>query len=164
MARRPSPHAPSPNQPGFFDRPETILEGAALSTAIREAVSDALAFAKAQGRDRFAVASDMSRLTGRDMTKNMLDRYAAPSADDWRFPLEALPALVKATGDTRLVTLIVDACGFKALPGEATAVAELVTLELQQRAISARIAAAKKNLPQQALDWAEREAEARGQQ
>lgn len=164
MARRPSPHAASPNQPGFFDRPDTILEGAALSTAIREAVSDALAFAKAQGRDRFAVASDMSRLTGRDMTKNMLDRYAAPSADDWRFPLEALPALVKATGDTRLVTLIAEACGFKALPGEATAVAELVTLELQQRAISARIAAAKKNLPQQALDWAEREAEARGQQ
>jgi hypothetical protein len=62
------------------------------------------------------------------------------------------------------VTIIAEACGYKAMPGEATAVAELVTLELQQRAIKKRIATARRKLPQQALDWAEREAERRGGQ
>lgn len=159
MARR--PHS-DPRQPSFFDQP-LRLTGADLAMAIREAVADSLASAKDTGKDRFAVAVEMSRLAARDVTKNMLDRYCAPSADEWRFPLELLPALVTATGDTRLVTLMAEACGFKALPGEAQAVAELVTLELQQRAISQRIAAAKKSLPAEALAWAEREADVRGQ-
>jgi hypothetical protein len=152
-----------PAQGSFFDPARAPLTGAELASAIREAVSDALARAKAhEARDRYAVASEMSRLTGRDITKNMLDRYAAPSADEWRFPLEALPALIRATGDTRLVHLIAEACGFKAMPVEATAVAELVTLELEERALKKRIAAARRQLPKEALAWAAHEAERRG--
>lgn len=153
----------APDQASFFDRPMAPMSGPHFASAIRESIADALAYAKEYGAsDRYAVATEMSRITGRDITKNMLDRYTAPSAEDWRFPLEALPALILTTGDTRLVTLIAEACGSKAMPGEATAVAELVTLELQQRAIKKRIATARKRLPQQALDWAEREAEQRG--
>jgi hypothetical protein len=155
----------NPAQPSFFDAPTAPLTGPALSSQIREAVAEALSFAKETlQRDRYVVATEMSRLLARDVTKNMLDRYTAPSAEEWRFPLEALPALVSATGDGRLVTIIAEACGYKAMPGEATAVAELVTLELQQRAIKKRIATARRKLPQQALDWAEREAERRGGQ
>jgi hypothetical protein len=152
-----------PAQASFFDAPVPPLAGPELSSRIREGLAEALDHAKENlGRDRYAVATEMSRIMGRDNTKNMLDRYTAPSADEWRFPLEALPALVAATGDARLVILVAEASGYKAMPGEATAVAELVTLELQSRAIKKRIAAARKRLPQQALDWAEREAERRG--
>ena len=152
----------TPDQTSFFDKPTAPMTGPDFASAIREGIADALAYAKENGAgDRYAVATEMSRVTGRDITKNMLDRYAAPSAEDWRFPLEALPALILATGDTRLVTLIAEACGFKAMPGEATAVAELVTLELQARAIKKRITTARRRLPQPALEWAEREAELR---
>lgn len=91
--------------PGSLDIGLKIRE--ALSALLHEAADPAT------GRkiDRHDVASAMSRLSGRDHTKNMLDRYAAPSAEDWRFPLEALPALVKATGDYRLLFLVAEACG-----------------------------------------------------
>ncbi len=159
---RPSRTIADPAQVSFFDTPSPVA-GPELSTRLREALAEALASAKeTAGRDRYAVAAEMSRLMGRDMTKNMLDRYTAPSADEWRFPLEALPALIAATGDTRIVTIIVEACGFKAMPGEATAIAELVALELQSRALKKRIAAARKRMPPPAQEWAEKEAERRG--
>lgn len=160
---RPSRTVRDPAQVSFFDTSTAPLAGPELSARLREGLAEALAHAKETfGRDRYAVATEMSRLMGRDVTKNMLDRYTAPSADEWRFPLEALPALVAATGDARLVTIIAEACGYKAMPGEATAVAELVTLEIQNREIKKRIAAARKRVPQQAIDWAAREAERRG--
>lgn len=163
MAPRRSATITDPAQVSFFDAPAAPLVGHELSARIREALAETLATAKETlGRDRYAVATEMSRIMGRDVTKNMLDRYTAPSAEEWRFPLEALPALVAATGDARIVTIIAEASGYKVMPGEATAVAELVTLELQNRAIKKRIAAARKRLPQTALDWAEREAERRG--
>src|SRR3954452_9678274 len=95
-------------EPLFFEVPQTPTPEAgklAIGTRLRELLGEVLADTKSRSDgslDRYEVATRISRLSGRDVTKNMLDRYAAPGADDWRFPLEALPALVIATGDLRI--------------------------------------------------------------
>lgn len=160
MKRRTSSTTNDPSQPSFFDLPQPApAVGADFCAHARELLAESLAAAKDKlGLDRWEIATRMSRIIGRDITKNMLDRYCAPSADDWRFPLEALPALVQVTEDARLLTFITEACGFKAMPGEAAVLAELVTLELEERRLRERMAAARKRLPQDALDWAVKEA------
>lgn len=148
-----------PNQPSFFDQPVAPILGADFGGQIRELLTETMTAAKINhGIDRYDIAMQMSRLLNRDISKNMLDRYSAPSADEWRFPMEALPALVQVTDDARLLTLVNDACGYKAMPNEAAALAELVTLELQERRIKEQKERLRKQLPKDALDWAVAEA------
>jgi hypothetical protein len=71
----------------FFPVPETPRTDAGgldISMSIRDALVETLSAASVQGMDRYEVAALVSRLSGRDMSKNMLDRYCAPSADDYR--------------------------------------------------------------------------------
>ncbi|KMQ82734.1 hypothetical protein RF55_22026 [Lasius niger] len=49
------------------------------------------------GLNRHEVACEMSRLTGRDVSKSMLDSYCAPSHDNYNLPAWAVPALETAT-------------------------------------------------------------------
>jgi hypothetical protein len=91
----------------------------------------------------------ISRLSNRSMTKDMLDQYCANSADGKRFPLEALPALVLATGDYRLLEFIADRCGCRILRGEEAVVAELGALAMQEKAIKERLKKINSHLPEQ---------------
>lgn len=102
---------------------------------LRLAVGAALAEAGAAGRDRYDVATAMSRETGGDVTKNMVDRWAAPANEMHRLPAELLPALVSATGDRRPLELIAAACGCAVVdPGE-------LRLAAIGRAYAAKVAA-----------------------
>lgn len=161
MARRPS-HDPA--QASFFDLPQPPVNLPGFGLRLREALVETLAVAReVKGLDRFAVASEMSRLDpDREISKAMLDRYCAPSAEDWRFPLEALPALIRVTDDARLLTLVAEACDHRVVPSEAAALGELMMLELKEKRIRERKEALKRSLPQGALQWAEREAARRG--
>ncbi len=140
-------------EPLFFEVPPAPSSQAGtldIGLRIREVLGEILATAKArtEGKlDRYELAGLISRLSGRDISKNMLDRYAAPGADDWRFPLEALPALVVATGDLRLLDLVAAACGCKVLRGEEAMLAEIGALTLQERATKARLDHLRKTLP-----------------
>ena len=153
----------------FFPVPEKLSpqQGSAdVSTQIRETIGETLATAKTQGfGDRHAVAAEVSRLAGRDCTKNMLDRYSAPSAEDWRFPLEMLPAFVQATGDYTLLDRIAEACGCKVLRSEEAWIAEYAALLAQKSELDQRLSAFKKELPshvqQQLQERAENEARRR---
>lgn len=49
------------------------------------------------GLNRHEVACEMSRLTGRDVSKSMLDSYCAPSHDNYNLPAWVVPALETAT-------------------------------------------------------------------
>ncbi|MBX9752283.1 MAG: hypothetical protein K5Q68_22025 [Roseococcus sp.] len=162
--RRTSP----PEQRSFFDAAPEALPLHEFGQQVRTLLAETLATAReAHGLDRFAVAAEMSRLMGedsdgREVTKRMLDNYCAPSGTDWRFPLEALPLLCRATGDTRLLTLTVQACGMKALPAEAAALGELMLLEMQERELRERKKALEKRLPPGARAWAAAEVARRG--
>lgn len=139
----------------FFDVPVTPLsdDGSSdISQAIREALNDALALAKAEGMDRYDIAARISRLSGRDMSKDMLDRYTASSSDGHRFPLEALPALIQATGNFSLLELVAHKCGCKILRGEEAMLAEIGALMLQQRTNKARLDQIKTAVPDSVMD------------
>lgn len=139
----------------FFPVPETPRTDAGgldISMRIRDALVETLSAASAQGMDRYEIAASISRLSNRDMSKNMLDRYCAPSADEWRFPLEALPAIITATGDYRLLELLAEACGCRITRGEEAVLAEIGALMLQERATKTRLGVLKNNLPEGMLD------------
>lgn len=149
--------APNPDQleMTFFTVPETPRSDAGaldLSLVIRDVLVETLSVATLHGMDRHDVAAKVSRLTNRDMSKNMLDRYTAPSAEDWRFPLEALPALIMATGDYRLLELIAEKCGCRIARGEEALLAEIGALILQERSAKSRLGVLQKNLPDGMLE------------
>lgn len=130
------------NEPGSLD----------IAMAIREALVDTLAAATSSGMDRHDVAAKVSRLSNHDLTKNMLDRYCAPSAEGWRFPAEAIPALVVATGQYRLLEIIAAACGCKVYRGEEAMLAEIGMLTMQQKLVAERLAEKRRSLPKSVLD------------
>ena len=151
--RRASTHA-GQLEMSFFDVPPQPESGARshdIAAELRECLADVLALARAQGKDRFAVAAEVSRLTGRDLTKNMLDRYCAVD-EDKRFPLEALPALVIATGDFRLLELVAAACGCKVLRGEEAWITEVGAAMLLERSVKTRIQGLRKVVPANVLE------------
>lgn len=133
----------------FFTVPPTPRPesgGQDIAGAVRETLAAVLADAGRRGHDRFDVAAQVSRRAGRDMTRNMLDRYTA-SDGDWRFPLEALPALTQATGDFRLLELVAEQCGCRLLRGEEAMLAEIGALTLQERATRARLDHIRRAVP-----------------
>ena len=149
--------APHPGQleMSFFSIPDTPRNdtgGLDVALAVRDALTEALSAAALRGVDRHEVGMQVSRLSNRDMSKNMLDRYCAPSADDWRFPLEALPALTMATGDYRLLELIAEKCGCRIARGEEALLAEIGALTLQEKSVKSRLGVLQKNLPDGMLD------------
>jgi len=81
--------------------PKTPLPGAlSVGIALRHLLSDLL---KASPLSRFEIAARMSELTGSEITKNQLDSWTAESRQEWRFPLEYLPAL-EVTLETHSIT------------------------------------------------------------
>lgn len=147
--------SPAQMSMSFFDVPAIPRSDAGsldVSQAVRDGLTDTLATAKVEGRDRYDISASISRLSGRDMSKDMLDRYTAPSSDGHRFPLEALPALVQATGDFSLLELIAQKCGCKMLRGEEAMLAEIGALMLQERTNKARLDHIKKTVPDSVME------------
>ena len=145
----------------FFEAPPTpqsTAGGCDVALAVREALNETISCARRDGTDRYEIASRISRYSGRDMTKATLDRYCAPSAEDWRFPMEALPALIAATGDYRLLDLVAEACGCRVLRGEEAWLAEFGALLVQQREVNERLASYKKHIPGDVLKRLETDA------
>lgn len=149
MRRRVLPH-PGQVEINFFDVPATPTRETGsldIAHAVRDVLVDMLAAAKIADQDRFDIATSISRLSNRSMTKDMLDQYCANSADGKRFPLEALPALTVTTGDFRLLEYLADCCGCRILRGEESMVAELGALAMQEKAIKDRLKHINSNLP-----------------
>lgn len=146
---------PNPDQLSFFDvPPEPVGDSGGLNIAeeVREILSEILAKAAARGVDRHEVAAAISRLTEREVSKHMLDRYSAITTEQWRFPLECLPALTKTTGDFRLLELVAAACGCRVLRGEEAILAEIGALMLQQNATASRLDAIKAKVPEPVME------------
>lgn len=162
MTRRRPPPLLDPAQASFFDRREEAVPPGEFGQQVRSVLAEMLARARDErGMDRFAVAAEMNRVIGdgegREITKRMLDNYAAPSMAEHRFPLEGLPALWRATGDDALLRLTMAACGQKIVPDEAAALGEMMVLELEKRRIAKQQDELRKRLPDGALEWAQRE-------
>jgi len=110
---------------------------------LRHLVSETL---KACPKDRFAVASEMSRLTGREISKSMLDSWSAESRAEWRFPLEFAPAFEVATATYALTEFLARKCGRKVYAGADIYAAELGKLETLKDRIDGKIRVLKQHL------------------
>lgn len=85
--------------------------------------------------DRYEVAMRMSRILGRDVTKNMLDAYAANSKDTHVPNLAFCAAFDAATNSHALLNLLAALEGCRVFVGEEALRAELGRLELAEAEI-----------------------------
>lgn len=111
----PVPH-PAPETPGTMDYRVTVAH----------LVGDMLR--GAQG-DRFDVAAKMSRLTGKDVSKNMLDAYASDAREDHNLPFYLGPALEVVCESHVLGAWFSEVRGGRLLVGREALNAELGKLE-----------------------------------
>lgn len=89
-------------------------------------VADAL---KAAEGDRYDVAAAMSRLTGHEVSKYMLDAWASPGREAYNMPFYQVPALELACDTLILSSWLADKRGGRLLVGKDTLTAELGKLE-----------------------------------
>lgn len=117
---------PAPELPGRLDfRPQ-----------IAHLVSELMRGAEG---DRYAIAATVSRLTGKDVSKHMLDAYASELREDHNLPLYLLPALEAACGSHLLTAWLADVRGGRLLVGREALMADLGRLERARDDAAAKI-------------------------
>ncbi|WP_241084860.1 hypothetical protein [Candidatus Vondammii sp. HM_W22] len=114
-----------------------------LDIALRCALSEALKHCE---QDRYRVAADMSRLTGHDISKYMLDAYTADSRSDHNFPFRYASAFESVTGSFCLTNLLAKARGCEVLVGDDALLAELGRVEQMEAELKHQKAALKRYL------------------
>lgn len=102
-------------QPGSMD----------FRTEVCESLTGMLADAHKAGMDRHEVAARASRLTGKDVTKNMLDGYTAPAREEFNCPLWLAPVLEVVCASTSLAAWHAQKHGGRLLVGAETLDAEI---------------------------------------
>lgn len=116
----------------------TSLEGDYSSVAPRlcKAIADAI---KASSRSRFDVAGLLSEMLGRNISKNILDRWLGEASADYRIPAEAIIPLCRILGTHGPLVVLTQALGCELLgPNEAREL-KILKLRLQQREISEQL-------------------------
>lgn len=106
---------------------------------VSELVSVMLAVASKAGMDRHEVASRASRLTGKDVTKNMLDGYTAPGREEFNVPLWLAPVLETVCASTDLCNWHAAVHGGQLLVGAATLDAEIGRLTREREHADAQL-------------------------
>lgn len=101
---------------------------------------------KACHKDRWQIAADMSRLLGREVSANTLDKYTSEASGDHIPNLETAIAFDAATEQTALACLFASKLGCRVLPGKATLEAELGRLEIMKGDIAKQEKAIKRIL------------------
>lgn len=112
----------------LFEVPQAapIVEGSQdWRGEISQLVSGMLADAAAAGKDRHDVAAAMSRLSGHDISKAMLDGYASPARDTFNIPFVWAPVLEVACESIALTQWLVAKRGGKLLIGKEAINAEI---------------------------------------
>jgi hypothetical protein len=84
---------------------------------------------KACQKDRYQVAADMSRLLGREISVNTLDKYTSEASEDHIPNLETAIAFDAATEQMALANFFASKLGGRVLPGKESLLAELGRLE-----------------------------------
>jgi len=107
--------------------------------SVSELVSMMLAEAHRAGLDRHEVAARASRLTGKDVTKNMLDGYTAPAREEFNLPLWLAPVLEIVCAGTPLASWHAGVHGGRLLVGAETLDAEIGRLMREREQADTRL-------------------------
>jgi len=97
-------------------------------------------------KDVYAIAAEMSRLLGREITANTLYKYSSEASEEHIPNLETAIAFDAATGQLGLVSLVAAKLGCRVLPGKESLFAELGRLEQMKGDIARQEKAIKRML------------------
>lgn len=129
-----------PAQLGFtFDPPAPARREAELAGFDRTVAASVALSLKEDGRSRFEVAGAVSALLSEDVSKMMLDAYAAEGRDQHNISAHRLLALIAVTERFDLLDALVRRIGAALLVGEELRTARLGHLKAQERALKAEI-------------------------
>lgn len=106
-------------------------------------VSEAL---RASSADRHELAARCSRLSGKDVSKYMLDAYTSEAREEFNLPFWLVPALEEACGTHDLTNWLVATRGGRMFVGREALNADLGRLERQKLQIDQLIKKLKKQL------------------
>lgn len=106
---------------------------------VSELISAMLADAHHAGLDRHEVAARASRLTGKDITKNMLDGYTAPAREEFNCPLWLAPVLEIVCCSTPLANWHVGVHGGRMSVGAETLDSEIGRVMRERELADARL-------------------------
>lgn len=98
------------------------------------------------GLDRYQIASEMSRLTGREVSKYMLDAWTAESRDAYNIPFYAMPAAEAACKSHQMSIWLAQKRGARLAIGRDALNAEYGKLKAQSDAVTKRMKALEKFL------------------
>jgi hypothetical protein len=101
---------------------------------------------KSCAKDRYQIAADMSRLLGREISLNTLDKYTSEASEDHIPNLETAIAFDAATEQMALANLFASKLGCRVLPGKDSLLAELGRLEQMKGEIAKQEKAIKRVL------------------
>jgi len=124
---------PADQAPGAYDYREVVSH----------LVSEVLAHADA---DRFEIAQRISQLTGREVSKWMLDAYSAESREAHNLPFWLVAAFEAACKTHQLTAWLADIRGGELLVGRESLEAELGRLERQRQTLTDRARRLRKQL------------------
>lgn len=116
-----------------------------IQAELTEVIAQAI---KACPKDRYAIATEMSRLAGVDVSKAMIDAWTAPSKEGHRFPLCLLPAFEVACSTIALQECIARKRGSTILVGKQVIHAQLGRLEHMKEEIKREELKLKRQLGQ----------------
>ncbi|WP_339860455.1 phage regulatory CII family protein [Thalassospira alkalitolerans] len=108
-----------PTSPRVERFEEQTVRAATISGKVSLAVSRILGDAKSRDKEpleREDVARRMSDFLGEDVSKNMIDAYASQSREDHKISVVRAVALMHATQDYRLLTLLAEELGLTVIP------------------------------------------------
>jgi hypothetical protein len=97
-------------------------------------------------KDRYQIAADMSRLLGREISINTLDKYTSEASEDHIPNIETAIAFDAATEQMALANLFASKLGCRMLPGKDSLLAELGRLEQMKGEIAKQEKAIKRVL------------------
>lgn len=141
--------------PDLFDSPPApaLIDGsldcaAELCATLANMITDAMK--RDVIRSRHDLAARMSELTGKEVTKSMIDAWTAESKEPWRFPFEYAPAFEAALDSNSLQHLFGRKRGCRVLVGDEALLAEIGQLAVDEQFIKERRAALKARLSRKA--------------
>ncbi|HAM41249.1 MAG TPA: hypothetical protein DCP69_07890 [Candidatus Omnitrophica bacterium] len=119
-------------QQGLFDT--TLAEGSLdMLLGLKQLMSREM-----NGSDRYLVAAQISRLTGRDLSKEMLDKYVASDAA-YRPPADMLVAFCHVVSSVRVFRYLLEPLGRDVLEPEDKDLVDLARLQEQHRDIESKM-------------------------
>jgi hypothetical protein len=120
-------------------RPIALPGSMDFRSCVSEMISVMLAVASKAGMDRHEVAARASRLSGKDVTKNMLDGYTAPAREEFNCPLWLAPVLETVCASTDLCNWHATVHGGQVLVGAAQLDAEIGRLMREREQADAQL-------------------------